>query len=110
MTSQLQVPDAVVNKPFKHLKQLYSGTLLTGDHTLIRARRIYKHSVTCHGFVTAWQEISPEVTVKGHMKCCISYTTDRTDDSMLWNDGRKGGNVGRECEEDEGTDCEDGRQ
>jgi hypothetical protein len=27
---------------------------------------------------------------------------------MLWNGGEKDGNVRSECEEDEGTDCEDG--
>ena len=44
--------------------------------------------------------ISPEVTVKGFKKCCISNVVDGTDD-MLWN-------VRSECEEDEVTDCEDG--
>ena len=32
----------------------------------------------------------------------------RTDDDMLWNDCEEVGNVCSECEEDEGTDCEDG--
>jgi hypothetical protein len=27
---------------------------------------------------------------------------------MLWHDNEKGGDVRIECEEDEGTDCEDG--
>ena len=31
-----------------------------------------------------------------------------TDDYMLWNGSEEDGDVGRECEEDEGTDCEDG--
>ena len=51
--------------------------------------------------VEAWQCISPGVTVKGFMKCCISNVVDGTDDDMLWN-------VRSECEEEEGTDCEDG--
>ena len=42
----------------------------------------------------AWQCISPEVTVKGFRKCCISSALD--------------GDVRSECEEGEGTDCEDG--
>ena len=33
--------------------------------------------------VTAWQYISPEVTVKGFKKCCISNAMDETDDDML---------------------------
>jgi len=42
----------------------------------------------------AWQCISPEVTVKGFRKCCISKALV--------------GDVRSECEEGEGTDCEDG--
>jgi hypothetical protein len=30
--------------------------------------------------------ISPEVTVKGFKKCCISNAADGIDDGMLWND------------------------
>jgi len=33
---------------------------------------------------------------------------DGTDDDMLWNGSKEDGNVRSECEEDEGTDCEDG--
>jgi hypothetical protein len=55
----------------------------------------------------AWQRISPEVTVKGFKKCCIVNAMDATDDSMLWNDKEKAGDVSSECEEGEGTDCED---
>ena len=33
---------------------------------------------------------------------------DETDDGMLWNESEEGGNIGSECEEDEGTDCADG--
>jgi hypothetical protein len=51
---------------------------------------------------TSWQCISPEVTVKGFKKCCISTVVDETDDDMLWNGSEE------ECEEDKGTDCEDG--
>jgi uncharacterized cysteine cluster protein YcgN (CxxCxxCC family) len=49
----------------------------------------------------AWQHISPEMTAKGCRKCCICNAMDGTDEDMLWN-------VRSECEEDEGTDCEDG--
>jgi len=56
----------------------------------------------------AWQCISPEVTVKGFKKCCISSAVDGTDNGILWNDSAEVGNVRIECEEDEGTDCEDG--
>jgi len=54
--------------------------------------------------ISAWQHISPEVIVK----CCISNAVDETDDDMLWNGSEKDGNFRSECEEDEGTKCEDG--
>ena len=55
-----------------------------------------------------WQHNWPEVTVKGFKSCCISNVVNGTDDDMLWNGSKEGGNVRSECEEDEGTDCEDG--
>jgi len=33
---------------------------------------------------------------------------DETDDDILWNCSEEGGVIRSECEEDEGTDCEDG--
>jgi hypothetical protein len=40
--------------------------------------------------ITAWQHISPQVTVKGFKKCCISNAVDGTDGDMLCNDERMG--------------------
>ena len=56
----------------------------------------------------ALQHSSPEVTVEGFKKCCVSTAVDGTDDELLWNDSEEDGNVRSECEGDEGTDCEDG--
>ena len=39
--------------------------------------------------------------------CEGSKAVDGTDDGMLWNDTEEDGDVTSECEEDEGTDCED---
>jgi len=50
------------------------------------------------------QRISPEVTVQGFRKCCISNAMDETDDDMLWNGSAEDGDVRRECEEDKGTE------
>ena len=48
--------------------------------------------------------ISPEVTVKGFEKCCISNAVDETgDDCCEWQ--WIGGNVWSECQDNEGTDC-----
>ena len=58
--------------------------------------------------ITAWQHISPAVNVKGFKKGCISSAVDGTDDDMLWKGIKENENVRSECEEDEGTDCEDG--
>jgi hypothetical protein len=57
--------------------------------------------------MTAWQHISPEVSVKGFKKCFISNRVDGTaDDDVLKNDSEEEGGVRSVCEEDEGTDCE----
>jgi hypothetical protein len=42
--------------------------------------------------ITAWQHISPEVTVKGFKKCCISNAMDETDNML-----RNGRERGWEC-------------
>jgi len=57
--------------------------------------------------ITTWQCISPKLIVKGFEKCCISNAVDETDDDILWNGSEEDGNVRSECEEDEGTECED---
>ena len=56
----------------------------------------------------ACQCISPEVAVKGFKKSYISNTVVGTDDDLLWNGSEEGGNVRSDCEDDDGTDCEDG--
>jgi hypothetical protein len=56
----------------------------------------------------AWQYTSPEVTENGFKKFCISSTVDGSDVDKLRNDSEEEGDVKRVCEEDEGTDCEDG--
>ena len=56
-----------------------------------------------------WQHISPEVTEKGFKMCCTSSAMDRTDD-ILWNGSEEERRVRSQCEEDEATDCKDGKQ
>jgi hypothetical protein len=46
--------------------------------------------------------------LKGFKKCCISNEADKTDDDIPWNGGEEDWKLRSECEEDEGTDCEDG--
>ena len=58
-------------------------------------------------FKTVWQHISPDVIVKGFKKCCVSNAKDGPDGGMLWNGIKKDGKVRSQCEEDEGTECED---
>ena len=58
--------------------------------------------------IREWQRPSPEVIVTCFKKCCISNVVDGTDGNMLWNGSEEGENVRGECEEDEGTDYEDG--
>jgi hypothetical protein len=46
--------------------------------------------------------------MKVFKKCCISSAVDGSDGDMLWDGSEMDGNVRSECEEDEGTDYEDG--
>jgi hypothetical protein len=46
-------------------------------------------NVSQNGSYQQWQCISPEVTVEGSKKCCISSAVDGTDGGMLWT-GSKG--------------------
>ena len=48
------------------------------------------------------------MSVKSFKKCCITSASDETDDDILWNGSEEGGNFKSECEESEGSDCEDG--
>ena len=48
------------------------------------------------------------MTVKGLAKCCISIAVDGTDGNMLCNCSEGEMNVRCECEENDGTDREDG--
>jgi len=48
------------------------------------------------------------VCVKGFGKCCIYSEMCETDGDMLRNGSEEDGNVRSECEEDGGTDRDDG--
>ena len=50
------------------------------------------------------------MSVKGFKKHYISNAMEGSDDDMLWNGSEEDEDVRSWCEEDEGTDCEDGRQ
>jgi hypothetical protein len=56
--------------------------------------------------IMACQCISPEVTVKGFKKYCVSHVVDETDD-MLWNGSEEDRNKHKE---DESIVCADGNR
>jgi hypothetical protein len=63
VTSQLQVLDVVVTKPFKdHLRQLYNDWLLEANLVLTPGGKLKKPSVTVlwEWILTAWGRISSE--------------------------------------------------
>ena len=68
----------------------------------------YKCIIQSQRIKTAWQCVSPAVTVKDVKKCCGVQSVDGTDDDTLWNGSEKGGNICSQCVADEDTDCEDG--
>jgi hypothetical protein len=87
MTSQLQVLDVVINKPFKdHLRQLYNDWRLEGNHALTPGGKLKKPSVTMLGdwILTAWGRISSKSILAGFKKCCICNALDGTEDDILW--------------------------
>lgn len=86
LTSQLQVLDVVVNKPFKdHLWQQYSEWHVAGDHALTPSGKIKKPSVAllCQWIISAWAMISSESIIKGFKKCCLSNALDGSEDDVL---------------------------
>jgi hypothetical protein len=42
--------------------------------------------------------------------CEGSNAVDGTDDNVLWNGSEEDGDIRSECEKDEGTDCENGKE
>lgn len=87
MTSQLQVLDVVVNKPFKdNLRKKYTEWLLSGDHALTPTGKIQKPPVRllCEWILHAWDAVSPKSIIHGFKKCCISNALDGSEDDVLW--------------------------
>jgi hypothetical protein len=112
ITSQLQVLDVVINKPFKdHLRQLYNGWLLEGNHALAPGGKLKKPSVTTlgEGILTAWGRIYSESILAGFKKCCISNALDDgTEHDILWQDVEdENDNIDCEDDGDEQSDRED---
>lgn len=89
MTSQLQVLDVSINKPFKDkIRQQYTEWMLSGAHTLTPTGKIQKPAVSLisQWILTAWNSITPESIVKGFKRCCISNALDGSEDDILWED------------------------
>lgn len=89
MTSQLQVLDVSINKPFKdHLRKEYNDWMLEGDHELTPSGNIKKPSLPliCNWILAAWDKIKPETIRHGFKKCCLSNAMDGSEDDVLWED------------------------
>uniref|UniRef100_A0A671NPD7 HTH CENPB-type domain-containing protein n=1 Tax=Sinocyclocheilus anshuiensis TaxID=1608454 RepID=A0A671NPD7_9TELE len=87
MTSQLQVLDVVVNKPFKdNLRKRYTEWLLSGNRTLTPSGKIQKPTVSllCDWILQAWAAVPPESIINGFKRCCISNALDGHKDDILW--------------------------
>ena len=78
MTSQLQVLDVVVNKPFKdYLWKNYSDWLINGNHALTPTDKLKKPSIQllAQWIITAWGKIKSESIVKGFKKKVVFLIT-----------------------------------
>lgn len=104
MTSQLQVLDVVVNKPFKdQLRKHYNDWLLSGNHQLTPTGKIRKPSVALLGqwILASWNDMKSESIVKGFKKCCISNAMDGSEDNVLWQNSE---------DEDDNEEAEDSEE
>ncbi|TWW53315.1 Pogo transposable element with KRAB domain [Takifugu flavidus] len=86
MTSQLQVLDVVVNKPFKaNLPKKSTEWLLSGDHALTPTGEIQKPPVRllCEWILHAWDALSPKSIIHGFKACCYQMPWG-SEDEVLW--------------------------
>jgi hypothetical protein len=87
MTSQLQVLDVAVNKPFKaRLRQPYNGWLVRCNHALTPSGKLKKTSMLWEWILTARERNSSESTVTGFKMWCTSNALDGTNNDFLWQD------------------------
>uniref|UniRef100_A0A8C6PX15 HTH CENPB-type domain-containing protein n=1 Tax=Nothobranchius furzeri TaxID=105023 RepID=A0A8C6PX15_NOTFU len=110
MTSQLQVLDVVVNKPFKdNLRTRYTEWLLSGDHALTPSGKIQKPTVhrLCEWILQAWDAVTAESIINGFKKCCISNALDGSEDDILWEEAGPQRESDSDSEQSEAEDiCE----
>ena len=110
MTSQLQVLDVVVNKPFKdNLRKKYTEWLLSGNHALTPTGKIQKPSVRllCEWILHAWDAIPSQSIIDGFKKCCISNALDGSEDDVLWEEPVEAEQLGSDDSESEHSGAED---
>lgn len=89
MTSQLQLLDVCVNKPFKDgIKQCYVEWMRSGEPEVTWTRRLKRASpATLRKWsVDAWASIPEDLVHPTLKKCGISNVLDGTEDDYLWED------------------------
>ncbi|KAK0141224.1 Pogo transposable element with KRAB domain [Merluccius polli] len=110
MTSQLQVLDVVVNKPFKdNLQKKYTEWLLSGNHALTLTGKIQKPSIRLlfEWILHAWDAVSTQSIIRGFKKCCISNELDGSEDDALWEEPVEADQLGSVDSESEHSGDED---
>ncbi|KAK8772200.1 hypothetical protein V5799_024557 [Amblyomma americanum] len=87
MTSQLQLLDVAINKPFQdRLRKHYYDWLMLQDHQPTPAGRIKRasHSQVVNWVAAAWEEIPSELIVRAFHKGSVSNVLDGSEDTVLW--------------------------
>lgn len=89
MTSQLQVLDAIVNKPFKdHLKKEYTKYCsfwleIMPSHLTGKIKKPGPQ-LLCQWIITWWNKINQSSIGKNFKKLCISNAKNRAEEDIFW--------------------------
>ncbi|KAG7154934.1 Pogo transposable element-like 32, partial [Homarus americanus] len=87
LTSQLQLLDVSINKPFKNdMREQWNKWMTEGNHDMTPTGRMKRPSISkvCEWVLKSWYDIKTKVIVKSFKKCGISNAMDGTEDNLLY--------------------------
>ena len=87
LTSQLELLDVSVNKPFKgFMHEEWAKWIEAPTYHVTPAGRVKRPSISnvCEWVENSWQRVKSETIVKSLKKCGISNALDRSEDDILY--------------------------